>query len=246
MRRYSATILTLPLALLIAACGEQTSDYEMTDLSDNVLLAEWTGPYGGVPAFDKMDLAAVKPALEKGMELELAEVDAIADNSEPPTFENTIVALEGVGQDLDRVGTYRGIWSSNMSSPEYREIQMEMAPKMAAHRSKITQNEALFDATAARAGVRQVRAQWRDARGRGQGTLRGDQPASRGGAHAVRQQRAGRRRGLRHVPERRPVGRSSGSVRRCGGHGGVRSRTRRRVRGHEHTLFHGPVPHVLR
>ena len=145
MRRYSATFLTLPLALLVAACGEQTPDYEATDLSDNVLLAEWTGPYGGVPAFDKMDLAAVKPALEEGMELELAEIDAIANNEEPPTFENTIVALEGVGQDLDRVGTYRGIWSSNMSSPEYREIQMEMAPRMAAHRTKITQNEALFE-----------------------------------------------------------------------------------------------------
>ncbi|MGB5302115.1 MAG: M3 family metallopeptidase, partial [Gemmatimonadota bacterium] len=145
MRRYSATFLTLPLALLVAACGEQTPDYEATDLSDNVLLAEWTGPYGGVPAFDKMDLAAVKPALERGMELELAEIDAIANNEDPPTFENTIAALEGVGKDLDRVGTYRGIWSSNMSSPEFREIQMEMAPRLAAHRTKITQNAALFD-----------------------------------------------------------------------------------------------------
>ncbi len=114
MRRYSATFLTLPLALLVAACGERTPDYEATDLSDNVLLAEWTGPYGGVPAFDEMDLADLKPALEKGMELELAEIDAIANNEDPPTFENTIVALEGVGQDLDRVFTYRGIWSSNL------------------------------------------------------------------------------------------------------------------------------------
>ena len=145
MRRYSATFLTLPLALLVAACGEQTPDYEATDLSDNFLLAVLSFLYGGVPAFDKMDLAAVKLALEKGMELELAEIDAIANNEEPPTFENTIVALEGVGQDLDRVDTYRGIWSSNMSSPEYREIQMEMAPKMAAHGTKITQNEALFE-----------------------------------------------------------------------------------------------------
>jgi len=145
MRRYAATILTLPLAMLVAACGEQTSDYEVTDLNDNVLLAEWTGPYGGVPAFDRMDLAALKPALEKGMELELAEIDAIANNEDPPTFENTIEAMQGVGKDLDRVRSYRGIWSSNMSSPEFRDIQMEMAPKLAAHRTKITQNEALFE-----------------------------------------------------------------------------------------------------
>jgi peptidyl-dipeptidase Dcp len=145
MRRYSATILTLSLAILVAACGERTTDYEMTDDTDNVLLAEWTGPYGGVPAFDEMDLADLKPALETGMELELAEIDAIANNPEPPTFENTIVAMEGVGEDLDRVGTYRGIWSSNMSSPEFRDIQMEMAPRLAEHRTKITQNEALFE-----------------------------------------------------------------------------------------------------
>ena len=145
MRRYISWTSIVLLLALAAACGEQTSNYEMTNVTDNVLLAEWTGPYGGVPAFDKMDLSNVKPALEKGMELELAEIDAIASNPEPSTFENTIVALERVGQDLDRVSTYRGIWSSNLSSPEYREIQMEVAPKLAEHRTKITQNQALFD-----------------------------------------------------------------------------------------------------
>jgi peptidyl-dipeptidase Dcp len=145
MRRHISWTSTALILALTAACGEQTSNYEMTNVTDNALLAEWTGPYGGVPAFDKMDLADVKPALEKGMELELAEIDAIANNPEPPTFENTIVALEGVGEVLDRVSTYRGIWSSNMSSPEYREIQMEVAPKLAEHRTKITQNQALFD-----------------------------------------------------------------------------------------------------
>jgi len=145
MRRHISWTSTALILALTAACGEQTSNYEMTNVTDNVLLAEWTGPYGGVPAFDKMDLADVKSALEKGMELELAEIDAIANNQEPPTFENTIVALERVGKDLDRVSTYRGIWSSNMSSPEYREIQMEVAPKLAEHRTKIMQNQALFD-----------------------------------------------------------------------------------------------------
>ncbi len=145
MRRYISWTSFVLILALVAACGEQTSNYEMTNVTDNLLLAEWTGPYGGVPAFDKMDLAAVKPALEKGMELELAEIDAIASNPELPTFENTIVELEGVGEVLDRVSTYRGIWSSNMSSPEYREIQMEVAPKLAEHRTKITQNQALFD-----------------------------------------------------------------------------------------------------
>jgi peptidyl-dipeptidase Dcp len=127
---------------MTAACAEQTAttDYEM-----NMLLAEWTGPYGGVPAFDRMDLAYLKPGLEAGMAEELEEIEAIAANPEPPTFENTIVALERTGQTLDRVSTYRSIWSSNLSSPEFREIQMEMAPKLSEHSSKIIQNQALFD-----------------------------------------------------------------------------------------------------
>jgi peptidyl-dipeptidase Dcp len=110
----------------------------------NVLLAEWTGPYGGVPAFDRIDLAALKPALEAGMAMNLQEIDAIANNPEPPTFDNTIVAMERAGRDLDRVFTYWGIWSSNRSTPEFRAIQREMAPRLSEFRSKITQNQALF------------------------------------------------------------------------------------------------------
>jgi peptidyl-dipeptidase Dcp len=107
-------------------------------------MAEWAGPYGGVPAFDKMDLEALKPALEAGMARQLEEIDAIARNPEPATFENTIVAMERAGRDLDRVLTYQGIWSANRSTPEFRSIQQEMAPKLSEFRSKITQNGALF------------------------------------------------------------------------------------------------------
>jgi len=133
---------------IVVGCGEKSKD--MTNQAansgeGNVLLAKWVGPYGGVPAFDQMDLDAVRPALEAGMALNLEEIDAIADNPEPPTFENTIVAMEVVGRDRDRAFTYYRIWSANLSSPEFREIQQEMAPKLAEFRSKITQNAALFD-----------------------------------------------------------------------------------------------------
>ena len=110
----------------------------------NALLAEWVGPFGGVPAFDKMDLAALKPALETGMDRQLAEIDAIVADAEPPTFENTIVALERTGRDLERVMEYWGIWQGNLSTPEFREIEKEMAPKLAEFRTKITQNRPLF------------------------------------------------------------------------------------------------------
>ncbi|MGB5660515.1 MAG: M3 family metallopeptidase [Thermoanaerobaculia bacterium] len=121
------------------------TDQAATSGEGDVLLAEWVGPYGGVPAFDQMDLEGVRPALEAGMALNLEEIDAIASNPEPPTFENTIVAMEDVGRDLDRAFTYYRIWSANLSSPDFREIQQEMAPKLAEFRSKITQNAKLFE-----------------------------------------------------------------------------------------------------
>ncbi|MCI0517174.1 MAG: hypothetical protein L0Y45_04995, partial [Woeseiaceae bacterium] len=110
----------------------------------NVLLSEYSGPYGGVPHFDAMDLDGIKPALEAAMARNLAEVDAITNNPQPPDFTNTIIALERAGEDLQRVFAYWGIWSSNLSTPEFRAIQQEMAPKLADFNSKITQNEALF------------------------------------------------------------------------------------------------------
>ena len=144
------------LAVLLAATACKSDDSmtasepsasttATTQAADNVLMAEWTGPYGGVPAFDAMDLAALKPALETGMARHLAEIDAIANDPNPPTFDNTIVAMERAGDDLGRVFAYYGIWSSNLSTPEFREVQREMAPKLAEYRSKITQNQELFE-----------------------------------------------------------------------------------------------------
>ncbi len=135
--------------VLFASCKKdekQTEDKEATTtMSDNVLLQEWTGPYQGVPAFDKMNVADIKDAVEKGMELNLAEIDVIANNTEPATFENTIVAMEASGKTLNDVFNYYGILSSNMSSPEFREIQGELAPKLSDFSSKISQNSKLFE-----------------------------------------------------------------------------------------------------
>jgi peptidyl-dipeptidase Dcp len=143
----AAVALSLAAHAALAAEPAATSvpaSAATTATSANPLLAPWTGPYGGVPAFDRMDLAALKPALEAGMAKQLAEIDQIANDPAPPTFENTIVAMERAGRDIDRVFTYWGIWSSNLSTPEFRAIQAEMAPRLSEFSSKITQNAKLF------------------------------------------------------------------------------------------------------
>ncbi|HLA62843.1 MAG TPA: M3 family metallopeptidase, partial [Rhodothermales bacterium] len=112
--------------------------------TDNPLLALWTGPHGGVPPFDQVQVEHFRPALEAAMAEQLAEVDAIATNPAPPTFENTLAALERAGRTLDRVSTAYGIWSGNLSTPEFQAIEAEMDPRLAAFSDRITQNEALF------------------------------------------------------------------------------------------------------
>lgn len=111
---------------------------------DHALLAAWTGPYGGVPAFDRMDLTTLEAAAIEGMRLHLAELETIAADPNPPTFANTIVALERSGQPLDRLETYYGIWASNLSTPEFRAIQGRLVTRFSEYESQIVQNERLF------------------------------------------------------------------------------------------------------
>jgi len=110
----------------------------------NPLLAKWSGPYGGVPPFDQVQIAYFKPALEAAMAEALGESGKIASNPDAPTFENTIVELERSGRTFDRVMTVYGVWSGTMASPEFQVVQREMAPKVAAFSDQIIQNEALF------------------------------------------------------------------------------------------------------
>ncbi|WNG60137.1 M3 family metallopeptidase [Archangium gephyra] len=110
----------------------------------NPLLVKWTGPYGGVPPFDKVRVEQFKPALEAAMEEFRQEIAAIVNDPAAPTFENTIAAMESVGKTLDDVETLYGIWGSTMSGPEHQAIQREMAPRLAAFGDEITQNEKLF------------------------------------------------------------------------------------------------------
>ncbi|NRD22688.1 M3 family metallopeptidase [Winogradskyella litoriviva] len=130
--------------ILLSSCKEETKKPIETAMSDNVLIQEWTGPYQGVPAFDIISVEAIKPAMEEAMKLNLAEIEAIANSTEAATFKNTIAAMESAGKPLDRVFAYYGIMGANVSSPEFRKIQSELAPKLSDFRSKISQNEKLF------------------------------------------------------------------------------------------------------
>src|SRR5437660_3281820 len=110
---------------------------------DNPLLKESALPYH-YPPFDKIKDAHFVPAIEAGMREQLKEGDLVANNSEKPTFENTVVALERTGRLLDRAEqTFSNLNACN-TNPTLQKIEKEMAPKLSAHRDAIHLNGKLF------------------------------------------------------------------------------------------------------
>ena len=109
----------------------------------NPLLTPSPLPFGA-PPFDRIQDADFKPAFEAGMKQQLDEVAAIAGSAEPPTFDNTLVALERSGQLLTRVSLiFNGLSSAN-TNPALQALQEEIAPKLAAQNDAIVLNGKLF------------------------------------------------------------------------------------------------------
>ena len=96
------------------------------------------------PPFDKIKDSDYQPAIEAGMAQQREEVRAIAENPDPPTFENTLVALEKSGQLFNRVmAVFNGVLGANRS-PELEKVQEIEAPKLAAHKDAIFLDSKLF------------------------------------------------------------------------------------------------------
>ena len=146
-RTLLMTLSALPGAAALAAAP--VADAKAVAPAANPLLAPWRGPFGGVPPFDLATPALLQPALEAGMTQHLAELDRIAADTAPATFENTIAAMERSGRALDRAYTVYGIFSSSLNDAAVQAVEREIEPKIAAYRDRITQNEALFRRIAA-------------------------------------------------------------------------------------------------
>jgi peptidyl-dipeptidase Dcp len=113
------------------------------DLKDNPFAAESVLPYQ-YPTFDKIKDEHFIPAIEAGMREQLKEIEPIANNSEKPTFDNTIVALERTGRLLDRSQRTFSNLNACQTNPTRQKIEKELAPKLAAHRDEIFLNPKLF------------------------------------------------------------------------------------------------------
>lgn len=145
MKHYPLIELLLIFTIIIHMTACKNGDNQSTtDQPYNPLLSGWQGNYGGVPPFDQVSIAHFEPAIKAAMSENDAEIEAIAQNTEAATFENTLVALEKSGKKLSEVLPVYNVWCSNLSTPELEKIQNIIEPMLAAHRDKIYQNEALF------------------------------------------------------------------------------------------------------
>lgn len=131
--------------LLPVAAGLALSTLATIAVADdsNPLLSESRLPLQ-YPPFDRIRNEHFQPAIEAGMAAELAEMRAIAANPEPPSFDNTLVAMEKAGGLLDRALTVFSNLNATNTNPEMQKIQQDIAPKLAAHRDAIYLDAALF------------------------------------------------------------------------------------------------------
>ncbi len=113
-------------------------------VSSNPLVAPWSGAYGGVPPFDQLRPSLFPEAFEMAMAEERREIDAIAANSEPPTFENTIAALERAGAMRERVSQLFDIARQNIVTPEYQSLEREWRPRLSETADATVFNRGLF------------------------------------------------------------------------------------------------------
>ena len=112
-------------------------------MSANPLMSTWTGPYG-LPPFDAIRAEHVEPAFEAALAAHRAELDAIAASAEPPSFANTVAALDRGGRALTALEHLFSTLSASASSPELQAVQRRMAAPLAAHANAIYLNAPLF------------------------------------------------------------------------------------------------------
>jgi peptidyl-dipeptidase Dcp len=118
-------------------------------MQENPLLAPWSGPYGGVPPWDRVQPGLFEPAFASAIAEQRAEVERIAADPTPPDFANTIVALERSGRTLGRVARLFGVYASNLSTAEVQAIERRVGPLLAEAEDQITFNPALYQRIAA-------------------------------------------------------------------------------------------------
>lgn len=132
------TLMTILVSgLMLASCSKQ-------EVSDNPLLQKWDTPFETAP-FEKIKVEHYLPAFEAAIAEHNKEIQAIIDNAEAPTFDNTIAALDYSGETLSKVaGVFFNMMAAN-TSEELQKVNEQVGPMMATHSDNVSMNAKLFE-----------------------------------------------------------------------------------------------------
>ncbi|PKQ00782.1 MAG: M3 family peptidase [Alphaproteobacteria bacterium HGW-Alphaproteobacteria-13] len=144
----SASILLASAALSVAispmTIAAETAAPPAATADANSMLQPWTGPYQGVPPWDKLDPERFPDAFARAMAEVKAEVQAVIDDPAEPTFENTHVPMQLAGETMDRVSALWGVQTSNKSNDRVEEIDAEWSPKLTTFYTELLLDPRLF------------------------------------------------------------------------------------------------------
>jgi peptidyl-dipeptidase Dcp len=139
-------ILFVCLTLILAACSKPAEEKPAETATQNPFFEDWDTPFG-VPPFDRIEEAHYMPAFLKAMEEHNAEIEDIVQNSDLPTFANTIEALDRSGAFLTKVNyVFQNMAGAN-TNEKIQQIEQEIAPRLAKHDDDINLNKTLFQRT---------------------------------------------------------------------------------------------------
>ena len=146
MMKSTRVVLACLAILVIQVVSGHVDAVEINKDGDemSVLLRPWAGPFGGVPPWHLVRPDEFVDAFDAAIVRAGDKISAIATNPEPPTFENTIVALESAEMTLDRLQSIFSVHASNLNVGPIPDIERIVEPKLAEFSDRVTQNESLF------------------------------------------------------------------------------------------------------
>ena len=137
------SLSSIPPSAASADPGDGAMPSVNAEAGNPLLLPQWPGPYG-LPPFADIRAAHFAPAFEIAMATQCAELDAIADATEPPTFDNTVAALDRSGRLLGRLSRLFDNLTASETSPALQAVERDMAPRRAAHDSAVHMHRGVF------------------------------------------------------------------------------------------------------
>ena len=135
--------MTLFLVAIVALAASVIASTPAPAPTPNPLLAEWTTPFG-VPPFDQIKPVHFMPAFDEAIRQHDREIEAIAANPKPATFDNTVAALDDSGELLTRIGNVFGLLAGAETSEKLQAVEAKVRPMLSSHNDDIYLNEALF------------------------------------------------------------------------------------------------------